>query len=73
MLVPEDSVRPETLTLVVLIRRKGLVDGFALLPKELTSFQLTLRALKQGLRFCFMFFFIKKKRLNPTKQVRAPS
>jgi len=26
--VPEDSVRPETLTLVVLNRRKGCVGGF---------------------------------------------
>jgi len=38
--VPEDSVRPETLTLVVLNRRKGFVDGFAY--KVLTGFQLTL-------------------------------
>jgi len=27
-LVPEDSVRPETQTLIVLIRRKGFVGGF---------------------------------------------
>jgi|GraSoiStandDraft_14_1057315.scaffolds.fasta_scaffold752808_1 hypothetical protein len=27
-LVPEDSVRPETQTLVVIIRRKGFVGGF---------------------------------------------
>jgi len=43
MLVPEDSVRPETQTLVVLIRRKGFVDGFAFtLYGALTNFQLTL-------------------------------
>jgi len=49
--VPEDSVRPETQTLVVLIRRKGFVDCFAFtLNEALTSFQLTLYLWKNNNR-----------------------
>ena len=31
--MPEDSVRPETQTLIVLIRRKGFVGGFKIYLK----------------------------------------
>ena len=51
ILVPEDSVRPETLTLVVLIRRKGLVDVFAC--NVLTSSQLSFYLFSLVLYFYF--------------------
>jgi len=50
-LVPEDSVRPETRTLVVLIRRKGCVGCF-----ESSTFKKALSILTKFSLFYFILF-----------------